>query len=151
MTARTLMRSSPVTLRMTDTVATAAQIILQHHLRHLPVMDEQGHYAGTFGIYSVLQLAMPKAVLISEELGNLDFIHETDRHLAQRLQERGHEPVSQWLSQDPVAYPETSAMEVVHMILRGHTSIPVVDRDSQRLEGMISSWDVLRVLLGENA
>ncbi len=36
------------------------------------------------------------------------------------------------------------------MILRGHTSIPVVDRDSHRLEGIISSWDALRVLLEGN-
>ncbi len=42
MTARTLMRSSLVKLRTTDTVAAAAQILLQHHLRHLPVVDEQG-------------------------------------------------------------------------------------------------------------
>ncbi len=150
MTARTLMRSNPVMLRTTDTVAAAAQIILQHHLRHLPVIDEQGRYAGTFGIYSVLQLAMPKAVLISAKMDNVDFMHETDRHLAQRLRERGQEPVSQWLSRDPVAYPDTSAMQVMQMILHGHTSIPVVDRGSQHLEGMISSWDVLRVLLEEN-
>lgn len=150
MTARTLMRSSLVKLRTTDTVAAAAQILLQHHLRHLPVVDEQGRYAGTFGIYSVLQLTLPTAVLMREGLDNVAFITETAHDLSQRLRERGQEPVSQWLSRDPVAHPDTPAMKIIQMMLHRHTSIPVVDRNSQRLEGMISSSDVLRTLLEEN-
>ncbi len=150
MTARTLMRSSLVKLRTTDTVAAAAQVLLQHHLRHLPVVDEQGRYAGTFGIYSVLQLTLPTAVLMREGLDNVAFITETSHDLAQRLRKRGQESVSQWLSRDPVAHPDTPAMQVMQMILHGHTSIPVVDRNSQRLEGMISSSDILRALLEEN-
>jgi hypothetical protein len=35
-------------------------------------------------------------------------------------------------------------------MLRGHTSVPVVNKASQRLEGMISSWNVVEKLLGEN-
>lgn len=150
MTARTLMRSSLVMLRTTDTVAVAGQLLIQHHLRHLPVVDRQGCYAGTFGIYSILQLTLPTAVLIREGLNNVAFITESTHDLAQRLRERGQEPVSQWLSRDPVAHPDTPAMRVMQMILDGHTSIPVVNQDSHRLEGMISSSDVLRTLLEEN-
>jgi acetoin utilization protein AcuB len=149
MTARTLMRSSLVKLRTTDTVVAAAQVLLQHHLRHLPVVDEQGRYVGTFGIYSVLQLTLPTAVLMREGLDNVAFITETAHDLAQRLRERGQELVSQWLSRDPVVYPDTPTMKIVQMMLHGHTSVPVVDRDSHRLEGMISSSDVLRTLLEE--
>lgn len=150
MTARTLMRSSLVKLRTTDSVAAAAQALLQYHLRHLPVVDEQGRYAGTFGIYSVLQLTLPTAVLMREGLDNVAFITETADDLAERLRERGQEPVSQWLSRDSVAHPDTPAMQIIQMMLHGHTSIPVVDRNSQRLEGMISSSDVLHTLLEEN-
>ena len=150
MTARTLMRSSLVKLRTTDSVAAAAQALLQHHLRHLPVVDEQGRYAGTFGIYSVLQLTLPTAVLMREGLDNVAFVTETADDLAQRLGERGQEPVSQWLTRDPVAHPDTPAMKIIQMMLHSHTSIPVVDRNSQRLEGMISSSDVLHTLLEEN-
>lgn len=148
MTAQALMNSDLVVVRATDTVADAAALILEHHLRHLPVVDQAGRYLGTFGIYSVLQLSLPSAV-IKQGLKNVAFVPETATDLAKRLGRRGEEPVSQWLSKDPVAYPHTSAMKIVQMILQGHTSVPVVDKESQRLEGMISSWSVLEKLMSE--
>jgi CBS-domain-containing membrane protein len=51
MNARMIMNPKPFVLRATDTVGTAANNILSHHLRHLPVVDEQHHYLGIFGIY----------------------------------------------------------------------------------------------------
>ena len=84
-----------------------------------------------------------------EGLDNVAFITETAHDFAQRLRERGQELVSQWLNRDPVVYPDTPAMKIVQMMLHGHTSVPVVDRGSHRLEGMISSSDVLRTLLEE--
>ena len=151
MTARTLMNPQPVTLQPTDTVATAAEHILKHHLRHLPVVDEQGRYVGTFGIYSLLQIALPKAVTMKEGLTEVSFVHEIAGDLAERLRERGHEPVQNWLTKGPVAHPETPAMEAVLMMLQSHTSVPVVDKQTQRLEGMMSSQDVLQKLAGEGA
>ncbi|MCB1767651.1 MAG: CBS domain-containing protein [Candidatus Competibacteraceae bacterium] len=53
--------------------------------------------------------------------------------------------------QDPVVYPDTPAMKVVQLILHGHTSVPVVDRETGRLEGIISSWNVLEILMRERA
>ena len=40
MKANIIMNPNPMTLRPTDTVATAADRILKHHLRYLPVVDE---------------------------------------------------------------------------------------------------------------
>ena len=49
-------------------------------------------------------------------------------------------------------HPDTPAMEVMLLMLHGRTtSVPVVDKDSHRLEGIISFWDVLEKLLGENS
>lgn len=149
MTARTLMRSNLVKLRTTDTVAAAAQVLLQHHLRHLPVVDENGRYAGTFGIYSIMQLALPTAVLMEEGLDNVAFVTETDKNLVQRLRERDQELVSHWLIHTPVVYPDTPAMQIIKMMLQSRTSIPVISRDQHLLEGMISSADVLHVLIKE--
>lgn len=150
MTAKTLMNADLVALKSTDTVAIAAEGILQHHLRHLPVVDEQGRYLGTFGIYSVLQLTLPSAVL-KHGLDNIAFVTETAHDMAQRLCRRQDELVRNWLIQDPVVYPDTPAMKVVQLILHGHTSVPVVDRETGRLEGIISSWNVLEILMRERA
>ena len=148
MTAQTLMNPNPVVLKPTDSVTTAASLILQNHLRHLPVVDEQGRYLGTFGIYSVLQLTLPSAVL-KQGLENVAFVMETAHDLAERLGKHDNEPVRNWLTQDPVAYPDTPSMKVLQLILHGHTSVPVVDKQTHRLEGIISSWNVLEILMKE--
>ncbi len=122
MTAITLMNPDPMTLRPADTVATAAAYILEHHLRHLPVVNEQGRYLGTFSIYSLLKLTLPKAVLDKHGLDNVSFVTEHVGDLAQRLGGRREEPVQNWLNQHDVAHPDTPAMEV--MLVGWRASFP---------------------------
>ena len=151
MKAKLIMNPHPMTLRPTDTVATAADRILKHHLRHLPVVDEQGRYLGTFSVYSLLKLTLPKAVLDKYGLDNVSFVTESVEDLAQRLGKRRDEPVKNWINIHEVARPDTHAMEIMLLMLHGRTtSVPVVDKTSGRLEGIISFWDVLEKLLGEN-
>lgn len=116
------------------------------------MVDEQGRYLGTFGIYSVLQLTLPSAVL-KQGLDHVAFVTETAHDLAQPMRKRGNEPVPvrNWLIQDSVVYPDTPAMKVLQLILRGHTSVPVADKETGRLEGIISSWNVLEILMRESA
>ncbi len=151
MKAKLIMNPNPMTLRPTDTVATAAERILKHHLRHLPVIDEQGRYLGTFSVYSLLKLTLPKAVLDEHGLDNVSFVTESLDDLAQRLGERRDEPVKNWLNVHDVAHPDTLAMKIMLLMLEGRTtSVPVVDKTDGRLEGIISFWDVLEKLIGEN-
>ena len=151
MTARTLMNPDPMTLRPSDTVAVAAARILEHHLRHLPVVDEQGRYLGTFSIYSLLKLTLPQAVLDKHGLDNVSFVTEHVSDLARRLGGRRDEPVQNWLNIHEVAHPNTPAMEIMLLMLHGRTtSVPVVDKESGKLEGIVSFWDVLEKLTGEN-
>ena len=89
---------------------------------------------------------------MQEGLTDVSFVNETAQDLTQRLRGRRDEPVVNWLSKDdPVMYPDTPTMEVMLLMLRGRTtSVPVVDKQSHRLEGIISFWNVLEKLLGEN-
>lgn len=152
MKAKLIMNPHPMTLRPTDTVATAADRILKHHLRHLPVVDEQGRYLGTFSVYSLLKLTLPKAVLDKHGLDNVSFVTESVEDLARRLGGRRDEPVKNWLNIHEVARPDTHAMEVMLLMLHGRTtSVPVVNKTDNRLEGIISFWDVLEKLIGENS
>jgi CBS domain-containing protein len=151
MTAKTLMNPDPMTLGPSDTVAAAADRILEHHLRHLPVVDEQGRYLGTFSVYSLLKLTLPQAVLDKHGLDNVSFVTEHVGDLARRLGGRRDEPVRNWLNIHEVAHPNTPAMEVMLLMLHGRTtSVPVVNKESGKLEGIVSFWDVLEKLTGEN-
>ena len=151
MKAKILMNPHPMTLRPSDTVAVAADRILKHHLRHLPVVDEEGRYLGTFSIYSLLKLTLPKAVLDKYGLDNVSFVTENLGDLAQRLAGRRDEPVKNWVNKHTVAHPDTPTMEIMLLMLHGRTtSVPVVNLTNGRLEGIISFWDVLEKLLAEN-
>jgi CBS domain-containing protein len=154
MTAKNLMNPHPMTLSPSDTVAIAADRILEHHLRHLSVVDAQGRYLGAFSIYSLLKLTLPKAVLDKHGLDNVSFVTEHVAHLAQRFGGRRGEPVAKWPNIHEVAHPDTPVMEVMllmPLMLRGRTtSVPVANKESSKLEGIVSFWDVLEKLTGEN-
>ncbi len=151
MKAKILMNPHPMTLHPSDTVAIAADRILKHHLRHLPVVDEAGRYLGTFSIYSLLKLTLPKAVLDKHGLDNVSFVTESIEDLARRLAGRRDEPVKNWVNIHAVAHPDTPTMEIMLLMLNGRTtSVPVVNPTNGRLEGIISFWDVLEKLLAEN-
>ena len=125
MTARTLMNPQPMTLRPTDTVATATEHILKHHLRHLPVVDEQGRYRGTFSVYSLLKATLPQAVLDKHGLDNVSLVTEHVSDLARRLGGRSEGPVQSWLNIHEFAHPETPAMESMLLMLHGRTTSAV--------------------------
>ena len=151
MTAKNLMNPHPMTLSPSDTVAIAADRILEHHLRHLSVVDAQGRYLGAFSIYSLLKLTLPKAVLDKHGLDNVSFVTEHVAHLAQRFGGRRDEPVTNWLNIHEVAHPDTPAMGVMLLMLHGRTtSVPVVNKENSKLEGIVSFWDVLEKLMAEN-
>ena len=52
------------------------------------MVDDQGRYLGTFSIYSLLKLTLPKAVLDKHGLDNVSFITENLVDLARRLDGR---------------------------------------------------------------
>ena len=150
MTAQTIMNPNPVALRSTDTVGTAARYILTHRLRHLPVVDEEGRYLGIFGIFSLLQLTLPKAVMVDRGLADVSFLSGGLPELRERLREQADELVINSLRQDvPTVSPETPLMETVLLLLRTRMALPVVIEETGRLVGTISSWEALNSIVGE--
>jgi CBS domain-containing protein len=152
MTAQTIMNSQPVVLRDTDTVGTAVQSILTHHLRHLPVVDKNGRYLGIFGIYSLLRLTLPVSLTLEQGLESVPFFHCTLEELRDHLHAQWDSSVVSCLRQDiPALRPDTSLMDTVLTLLRARIALPVVNKETGRLEGMISSWGALETIVGEDA
>jgi CBS domain-containing protein len=132
MTAKTLMNPNPMTLSPSDSVAVAADRILEHHLRHLPVVDAQGRYLGTFSIYSVLKLTLPKAVLDKHGLAiPWLLLPNTLAIWRSVLAGVATSRCTNWLNIHDVAHPETPAMEIMLLMLHGRTtSVPVVNKEN---------------------
>ncbi len=108
MTADQLMNSHPVVLRDTDTIGTAADQIMSHRFRSLPVVDRDGRFLGMIGVGCMLRLVLPKAATVKKGLNDLRYISSSLEDLRERLDRVIDQPVTiawtlmfQWCIQTP--------------------------------------------------
>ena len=141
--ASNAMDPNPTALKPTDTIECAADYIMQHRYRNLPVVDENFCYVGMFGVNSLLKQVIPKAVFLPQGLENVSFIHESFEDLFQRFADVKDQPISTWMNCDikPVA-PDTPLTEIMMQLYKTKSSIPVVEPGTCKLLGMISYWDI---------
>lgn len=143
MTASTVMNPNPTILRDTDSVKHAVRYIMEKRYRNLPVVDANGRYLGVFGVNCLLKMLLPKAVIMELGLENVSFMSEGLADLKRRLVEAEDLPVTHCLTDEAtVVRPDTQLMEALLALYTTRTSVPVVEKDSGRLVGMISYWDV---------
>lgn len=142
-TARHVMDPSPTVLRPSDTMGTAVAHIMAHRYRTLPVVDGEGRYLGVFGVNCLLRSVLPHAAIMDHGLTTVPFIRETLADLKARLLAQEEAPIAQCMSTDAVTVPpDTPLVETLLVLYRNRASVPVVDPESGRLEGMISYFDV---------
>ena len=85
MTAQQLMNADPVVLRDTDTIGTAADKILDHRDRSLPVVDKNGRYLGVVGVSCMLRLVLPKTAVATKGLRGVAALSNTLEALGDML------------------------------------------------------------------
>ena len=148
MKASEVMNPNPITLKPTDTIECAADYIMQNRYRSLPVVDENFCYLGMFGVNCVLKQVIPKSVLMHHGLENVSFIHESFEELYQRYHEVKQHPISMCMSQEiePVS-PDAPLMETLLALYETRAALPVIEKDSCKLLGMISYWEVGKKIL----
>jgi CBS domain-containing protein len=144
------MKTNLVVLRPSDTLGKAASLILRHHYRNLPVVDEAGRYLGVVSSNCLLRLVLPRAATMEEGLEHLPFVNDTVEDLRERWQEALDHSVRECLdtSVETVA-PDTPLTETLLALYHNRTSLPVVERESGRLVGLVSHWSVGRQVMGE--
>lgn len=138
-----------VTLRDSDTVGDALRILVQlgRCVSSLPVVDESGKLVGVLSVDQLISLLLPKAALLNEALPDLSFVSDTLEHLKEKMRGLEGEPVSRHMGEPghPV-YPDTPLMEVLLLLYRGENDLPVIERNTGRLLGIVSAIDILRAL-----
>jgi CBS-domain-containing membrane protein len=149
MNASEVMNPNPITLKATDTIECASEYIMKHRYRSLPVVDENFCYLGMFGVNCLLKQVIPSSALMDQGLENVSFIHESIDDLYQRFNEVKQQPISVCMSQEitPVS-PDTPLTETLLQLYETRFAIPVVEKGSCKLLGMISYWDVGKKILG---
>jgi CBS domain-containing protein len=146
MTAQTMMKTDIVTLVPGDTFGKAFNIMVDRRIRSLPVVDAQGVYKGMVDLFDVYQVLLPKAATLdSEFMQDLAFISGSKEKLKEKLEEAASRPVSEFLAGKEVEpiHPETAAQEALMLLFKHNGNIPVVDKNSHKLVGILSPWEIL--------
>ncbi|HEY2444176.1 MAG TPA: CBS domain-containing protein [Rhizomicrobium sp.] len=150
MSCAAIMTKAPPTLRDGQNVADAAAALVAQHQMNLPVVDGDGRYAGMFGVHDLLSLLAPRVALAGNLTANLRFIGDDPEELRRKFREIGNLRVADVADRDATAlYPDSSEMEAIRLFCRNQASLPVIDRESRELVGMISCRDAIRAITGE--
>lgn len=153
MSIRELINENSVVLKSDITIANAARQLLESKLFALPVVNDEGCYQGMFCMKRLLAMLLPRAVLIEGGVSDLGFVTDPMETLCERMHEQGSRPVEEALDKAaPVAYADTPLLEIVLHLYRDANDIPVVDKQTGRLLGMVTGSDLLaQVCKAENA
>ena len=136
-----------MSLKGDDIVAEATRRLLTHHVTDLPVVDEDNRLIGMLKLDRLLGSLLPKAALIGLGMDDLRFLADSLDHLRQQMQAIADTPVRQLMVKaEHVVHPDTSPIEIVLQLYRGSSNVPVVERETNRLVGMVSARDVLGAL-----
>lgn len=154
MTVKTIMLTQPKAVLPDDTVPKAVDLMLQHGIRNIPVVDGEGRFLGSFTTVHLIQLLLPMVATMESGFGDvtdLTFVHDTLADIRDRLQDvRSHKVGDYMDTRDiPCVDPDTSIMEAMLLLHRHRTHVPVVDRRSRKLVGVVSFNCVLRAITGD--
>ena len=149
------MTSGLFTLRPTDSVADALSLMHEKHVRNIPVVDEAGTFIGLFGLRRLSHLLLPKAALSlgRHSISQLHFLPDEIVQMGDRWHEIADQPVVNFLEKKKkllFCTPETAFPELLALLDESKdTSLPVivVEGDTQKLVGMVSTWDVLEGII----
>jgi CBS-domain-containing membrane protein len=134
-------------LKDTDTVAQAARRMLDNRVSDLPVVDASGKLVGMFKLDRLLAGLLPAAALVGYGVNDLAFVSDDIDQLRRKMKKVDASRVRDFVVKpERVVHPDTAPVEIVLQLYRGANNLPVVERDSGRLVGMVSARDVLAAL-----
>ena len=133
MTARDLMSADPVTVTEDAKLADVVDIFQEMSIRHLPVV-RGNELVGIISDRDMKSLTAPRLV---------------DEQSLDDLRGRYDQPVSEVMNPDVLSVGEDAELkEIVELMLEGKVgAVPVVDKGTGDLVGIVSYIDVLRTLV----
>ena len=147
MTCASIMTRNPATVTENDAIGGAADLIIAQGYINLPVVAPDGSLVGLFGIYDLLALLVPRIAVVGDMIPNLRFLSDDMGELRDKFAELRKQPVHRAMNREPVTvHPDTPVIEAIRLFCRNHMTVPVVERNTGRLEGIITYWDTLRAL-----
>ncbi|MBP9040705.1 MAG: CBS domain-containing protein [Anaerolineaceae bacterium] len=139
------MKRKVFTSRPGITIQKAAEMMVQHHIGTLPIVNDSMHLIGLVTLHDLITPAIPDFYQLVEDL---DFVHdfgaaEDEKPACEYLQS----PIEKILK-EPVYVEETAGLTRAITMLQEHdlNDLPVVD-ENMRLVGIASRVDIGVALL----
>jgi acetoin utilization protein AcuB len=131
MIAAEVMTENPRTIRATDTIGDAVEILESTEVRHLPVVDDEGDLVGMLSDRDLRSLQLP-------------FVQDAEMTVGTLLL-RARTPVSAIMSSDVASVDlDADVSDIIELMLdRKIGAVPVVDGEGQ-IAGIVSYVDLLR-------
>lgn len=156
-TCRQIMNADPPVLHRDDTIGEAVESLLAHRFLALPVVDDERRYLGMFAKSRLFGLMLPAIVALEEVLPNmarvtdLSFLSDDISELRGRFAEIRTRLVGKHADPNvPKVRPDSPLMEAILLVYRTRNFLPVVETRTNRLAGVISTWDILTKLKGDD-
>lgn len=147
MTCKSIMTADPAALKGDATIDVAMKALLDAHLSAMPVIDASGRYIGMFGVRKLLTFMLPSAALLDDLVLDLSFVKDPIGDFKTRLDEVRKQRIADYLEEaGPVLRPEMPIMEVILLLCRTRNILPVVEEGTDRLLGVVSSWQAVRAI-----
>jgi len=145
-----IMDKNPIVLQTEDTVGTAIDMLLKHRLLALPVVDGNGVYQGMFAKSRLFGLLFPAIGSIEDLLPQMALLSDIGAapdklpEIKERLRSLSDALVGTYADKTvPTLQPDSTILAVIMLVYRVRNFVAVVDPDSGKLAGVVSTWDAL--------
>lgn len=136
-----------VYLRPDASLLDALRLMLEKHVNHIPLCDENGGFAGTVSTNAILSELIPASARVEQGLSNLTFAGDASRLLTARLHDLEHRTAGGLANRNgPVLQEDCPILEAALMLSQGTSPLPVIGKDG-KLRGMLSRRTLLAYLV----
>ncbi len=147
MLCQNIMHSPPTRLYVDNTVREAIDLLLEHHMYCVPVVDRNEIFVGEINTRDLIGLLLPSSLSMVGGLRNTGFVRETLEELRERLANVNDYRIAPYVVTDiAVVYPDSPLIDAMMLLYDRYIRVPVVERGSRKLVGAISFMTLLRVL-----
>lgn len=135
-------------LSESQSIKSALQVLMEEHSSGLPVTDSTGKLLGFFSTYKLIALLLPRAMTISPlGLRDLSFVADSLGHIREKMSEIANDKVGAHMyTPDYQVYPDTPITELMLLLHREENRLPVADRATGKLVGIVSATGLLELI-----
>jgi CBS domain-containing protein len=139
------MQVNPTTVRKSDKLRVAIDLMTSHHLQAVMVVDDSHNYAGELNAFQLAKILMPHDARVFVGDHPAARAGETVADLVQRLTPYLDRPVADFMDQEvPTVHPKTPLVDALLLLRGGVLRMPVTEGPEHKLVGAISVLTVMR-------